>query len=401
MPELAILADDLSGASEAAAAFLLRTTRIAVHLYTPAHGTGVASSERVLAIDTDSRRSSPVDAAARVQAALASLSGVPVLKKVDSLLRGNLSSEVEALRGLLGAAPIVATALPVADRVVVDGVLRVGGVPLHQTRLWHAERNPAPRTVAEALAPLDTWAVPLATVRRGVDALAQSLAAAAAAGLVAVCDSESDSDLDAVYAASHRVSERPLLVGSAALAAAAARALEPDDQQPAAGMPVAEAVLVVAGSAAPSLPVQLPALESSADAVLRLDPHALLRDPDAARREVAARVRGARCAVVSLDGRSGVRPDLAPRLAAALAQAVASPAADGRALVLTGGETAREVLDLLGIDRLLPVAERWGAVISRAGGRLVVTRPGSFGGPTSLADLVTSLLTEPVPEEPT
>lgn len=402
MPELAIVADDLSGAAEAAAAVLLRTMRVSVGLYSAhrAQPFDDCSPHRVIAIDTDSRRRSPADAAARVRSALTACGGVPVLKKVDSLLRGNLAAEVETLQDLYGVVPVVATALPLADRVVVDGVLRVGGVPLHETGLWHAEDRPVPRTVFEALAPLETCSVPLATVREGGEVLAKALAAAAAAGRIAVCDSTSDADLDAVHAAAHQVCGRPVLVGSGALAAAAARAFAPDDGvAPAPAYSVAQAVLVVAGTAAPSLSVQLGALESAADVVLRLDPRELLRDPDGIRRDVAARVAGTRCAVVSLDAGAGVQPELAPRLAAALAEAVV-PAAGDRALVLTGGETARGVLDLLGIDRLAPVEERCGAVVSRAGERLVATRPGSFGGPTSLVDLVTSLFTEPTSEEP-
>jgi uncharacterized protein YgbK (DUF1537 family) len=360
------------------------------------------SAARVIAVDTDSRRQSPADAAASVRAAIAACGGVPILKKVDSLLRGNFAAEVGALQELYGVAPIVASALPSAGRVVVDGVLRVGGVPLHETGWWHAEDRPAPRSVSEALAPSGTYSVPLATVRQGGEVLAKALAEAGAAGLVAVCDAESDDDLDGVHAAARQVCERPVLVGSGGLAAAAARAFPADAESVAAPRSVAETVLVVVGSAAPSLSVQLTALEAASDVVLRLDPHALLRDPSGMRSDVAARVRGSRCAVVSLDGASGVRPDLAPQLAAALAQAVEpAAAADHRALVLTGGETARGVLDLLGIDRLTPVAERCGAVLSRAGDRLVATRPGSFGSPTSLADLVASLFTEPVPEEPT
>ena len=59
-------------------------------------------------------------------------------------------------------------------------------------------------------------------------------------------------------------------------------------------------------------------------------------------------------------------------------------------LVLTGGEAAGRVLDELGIVELLPIAEvHHGAVQSRApDGRCVVTRPGSFGGPDSLLEIL-------------
>ncbi|MFD0489385.1 nucleotide-binding domain containing protein [Saccharopolyspora spinosporotrichia] len=62
-------------------------------------------------------------------------------------------------------------------------------------------------------------------------------------------------------------------------------------------------------------------------------------------------------------------------------------------LVLTGGETARKVLDALGVRALRPVAQvHHGAVLSRtADGRSVVTRPGSFGDPDSLVRILRHL----------
>src|SRR5439155_10015228 len=135
--------------------------------------------------------------------------------------------------------------------------------------------------------PLDTYSVPLATVRQGGEVLAKALAEAGTAGLVAVCDAESDADLDGVHAAARQVSERPLLVGSGALAAAVARSFPADAELGTAPRSAAEAVLVVVGSAAPSLSVQLAALEAAADVVLRLDPNVLLRDPRGMRRDIA------------------------------------------------------------------------------------------------------------------
>lgn len=63
-------------------------------------------------------------------------------------------------------------------------------------------------------------------------------------------------------------------------------------------------------------------------------------------------------------------------------------------LVLTGGETARSVLDPLSIDSLSPQHEiEYGAVLSvEESGRYIVTWPGSFGGVRSLLS-ITDFLT--------
>jgi 4-hydroxythreonine-4-phosphate dehydrogenase len=74
---------------------------------------------------------------------------------------------------------------------------------------------------------------------------------------------------------------------------------------------------------------------------------------------------------------------------------VVAPVADAYdALFLSGGETARAVLDRLGVRALDVEGETEpGTVVStRAGGSRVVTRPGSFGAPDSLVRVATHLL---------
>ncbi|MFJ2198110.1 nucleotide-binding domain containing protein [Streptomyces violaceusniger] len=84
-------------------------------------------------------------------------------------------------------------------------------------------------------------------------------------------------------------------------------------------------------------------------------------------------------------------------LARAIGEAVAAHhgAVD---LVLTGGETARRVLDALAVTELDPVGQvHHGAVhLSTPDGRSVVTRPGSFGDPDSLRHIVQALRPHPM-----
>ena len=69
-------------------------------------------------------------------------------------------------------------------------------------------------------------------------------------------------------------------------------------------------------------------------------------------------------------------------------------------MVLTGGETARAVLDALGVRWLEPLAEiEHGAVLSRTDqNALIVTRPGSFGEADSLLKIVERLSSYPSSE---
>ncbi|MGP3945947.1 nucleotide-binding domain containing protein, partial [Streptomyces sp. 6N106] len=90
------------------------------------------------------------------------------------------------------------------------------------------------------------------------------------------------------------------------------------------------------------------------------------------------------------------RPVSARRLVLGLARAVQDAVAAHHGavdLVLTGGETARRVLDALAVTELDPVGQvHHGAVhLSTPDGRSVVTRPGSFGDPDSLRHIVQAL----------
>src|SRR5262245_26524103 len=90
-----ILADDLSGAAELAGiAFSHGYTAEVQRQFDP------ASDAEVIAVDTDSRSLPAVAAADRVRrTAQAIIAARPawIFKKVDSLLRGNVRVEVEAL----------------------------------------------------------------------------------------------------------------------------------------------------------------------------------------------------------------------------------------------------------------------------------------------------------------
>jgi 4-hydroxythreonine-4-phosphate dehydrogenase len=416
MLEQLVVADDLSGAAESAATFLLRTTRIAVLLAAEPVASGDSSSEspRVVVVDTDSRHLGAAAAgdavSRRVAQAIAGVDGVRVVKKVDSLLRGNLAAEVRALASLLGATPVVATALPSAGRTVVGGVPLVDGHPLASTTLWAAEDGQAPRTVAAALTGMDSVTVPLAVVRDGAR-LRAVLAASAEQGRVPVCDAETDADLDAVVAAANALPDT-LLVGSAALVAADARGFpadpassDPMQSRTASDHPLTTApgsrterdhlVVAVIGSAAPSVAAQVALLEQLGLPVLRLDPRELLESPTGARRRVEEGVAGAGL-VIALDQTVAVEPAQARRLSAALASATEPATSRATVLLATGGETARAVLGSLHVNRLTPVTGHEGVVRSLTPeGLVVLTRPGSHGPVTSLHDALAPFVPAP------
>ncbi|MFE0847266.1 four-carbon acid sugar kinase family protein [Streptomyces sp. NPDC058794] len=345
-------------------------------------------------------------------------------KKCDSLLRGPVGAEAAAFAE--GAELLViAPALPVAGRVVRGGAVLVDGAPLRDCAAWRAEERAAPRSVAEAMAPLPTANVPIEAVRQGPIALAGRFRRLAARGRHPVCDAETDTDLAVVAAAAALLGPDARLLGSGGLAAALGRRLGSSGltvgssgpttgppgptahtSEPTTGPPGPTAhspaptarhtvppagerpLLVVAGSAEPAVGGQVARLVAAGARHLPLAP-ALLAGPAPV---VLPELAPSTVTVLSVDGSDGVRPGAARRIVAGLARAVA--ALPGRPdLVLTGGETARRVLDAAGVTTLWPVGEiHHGAVHSRtADGRSVVTRPGSFGGPDSFLRVAAAL----------
>jgi 4-hydroxythreonine-4-phosphate dehydrogenase len=398
LTEQLILADDLSGASEAAASFLLRTTRIRVECSPQPPAAG----DRVVSVDLHSRHAPAATVASLVRAALASAGDAEhVLVKVDSLLRGTPEHLVRAVREALTPAgaqappAIVCPASPGMGRTVVDGTVQVLGRPLHESGLWHAEHRPPPRTAEEGLPGLDVATVPLSVVRGPHDQLVACLVGAADGGRVCFCDAESPADLDALVSAAEDL-PRAVLVGAGGLAAAAARARAGDDARaPEAFAGPAHRVLVVAGSAAPAVASEVAALvHAGADLVEPAVADLLAGTAPLPSLDATAPVTVVRPATGPVD------PTVSTRLVAALADVVGPAVPRNAALVLTGGETARAVLDRLGVRSLRPVHAHGGAVTAITDdGRVVVTRPGSFGHGVSLADIVSNLTHRPL-EEP-
>ncbi|SNS91743.1 four-carbon acid sugar kinase family protein [Rhodococcoides kyotonense] len=368
-PDLLILADDLSGAAECAAVFLRREVDLAIDIDT------LQSEADVRVVDLGTRIMSGADASARLAATLDGLPArVSVLKKIDSMLRGNIGPEVEALAAT--GPVVVAAALPVLNRVVVDGVLHIDDVPLHLSGRWGMELATPPKSVGDMFTGAAT-----VTLAAGVGE--SELRAALASGAIAVCDASTDADLDAVVAAASAV-PGVRLVGTSALAAAVARTF-PEASTDTSNREPAPA-LVVVGTAEAVAVEQVRRLERAGACHVQVDIDDLVNartNPDTVRSALADGV-----AVLTVSG--PVDPSRASSVAAALGDLVAA-VVRGRSvgLVLTGGETARRVIDALGVSTMEPIAEvHHGAVVSRTpDGSLIATRPGSFGDHDSLISM--------------
>ncbi|MFE7632056.1 four-carbon acid sugar kinase family protein [Kocuria sp. NPDC057446] len=392
--QILALADDLSGANEVAAilaglpdrsrAVDAQDARSARPRSTTVHlGFSVASAgaAEVTVVDTDNRRRTGAQAAEHLRRMLTSTPGVAeavglLFLKFDSLLRGNIGQQLQAAQEV---APVLfCPAVPGLGRTVREGVLRIDGCPLHQSGLWNAEAHPPASTVAAQLSPAPTRTLDVETVRGAH--LKAALSQAAEAGAVAVCDAESPADLERLAAVGLELGF--VLAGAAGLAAAAAARL-PAGSTPTAVTgthPDRRETLFILGTASAAARRQADRLEASGVPVHRLRPEQIDGFPLEHDGTVA----------VTVDG--PVDPSHSTTVTTALTGLAMRHHAD-RHLVLSGGETAQAVLAALHISELVPLIQAHpGAVVSAAaGGRLVTTRPGSYGAPTSLLDILTTM----------
>lgn len=137
MIKLVITADDFTGALDTAVQFSRNSTGTAVMFYNDLDFSGISGEVRVVVIDTESRHVSPAEAARRVREAVykAKASGVThFYKKTDSVLRGNVGSELLAIMEAAGSNDLMfVPAYPDMRRTTREGCQYLNGIPLNET----------------------------------------------------------------------------------------------------------------------------------------------------------------------------------------------------------------------------------------------------------------------------
>src|SRR5258706_2475008 len=132
MIRVGIIADDLTGAADTAVQFVRAGWETELQLR------GRSSAAQAIAVTTESRGWPARESAEAVSAAVTRLRDANVThlyKKIDSTLRGQLRAEVHAVVETWSprATAVVCPAFPAMGRTVVNGYLRVNGVPVAET----------------------------------------------------------------------------------------------------------------------------------------------------------------------------------------------------------------------------------------------------------------------------
>lgn len=373
------LADDLSGALDAAAGFFHAGRRVTVAW---GESAGRGGSDGVVGITTETRNASEELAARVVGDAMAQAraeGGRLLYKKIDSTLRGPIVAELRAVMSAWPEARVLfAPANPAAGRTVRNGVLLVRGTPVSETEF---ARDPV-------------WPARESALRKLLGGLPPER--------IVIPDIETEADLAGAVTRMEEMGGEWVGVGSGALARAVARkGPGTGDQGPETevGRRTAEerrrrgieagmmadvvsrrsAVLMLCGSAHPANRVQAEQLKADRGVPvceLRMDNAAV-----AAQEAVAVLRRGGGVSVV-VEPTRVESAALLRTIAGVAAQAIVG--ASVRRSFITGGETAFAVCTALGVKALefrreIEPGVCLAAAIVRGTEASIAIKPGGFG----------------------
>jgi uncharacterized protein YgbK (DUF1537 family) len=409
---LGVIADDLTGANDTGVQFARLGARTIVPLVW--HNLRFLGRRAdVLVLSTDSRALPRDVAAQRAKVAAQALrrGRVPAIyKKIDSTFRGNVGAELDAILEVYSAPLIiVAPSFPPAGRAVVNGTLRVGGIPVHRTAIGRDPLAPVRQSHLPTLLraqsrrqvrhlPLQTLRAPLSRLRRIIRAWGEDK------GTLVVADAVTAGDLARLARLILREGLQRVVVGSAGLAAALGPALSRKGRRRRRPAAARHPILVVVGSPNPTSLAQVAWAERHGLPAVHAEVREILAGPERFRSEqertvgkVRTELTAGRDVILTLSQRplppSGknraLRPSASGTLSEFLGLATRRLARAERlgALILCGGDIAVSTCRALGADGILLGGEvetgvPWGHVLGGEHPNLpVITKAGGFGGP--------------------
>jgi D-threonate/D-erythronate kinase len=415
--KIAIIADDLTGASDAGVQFARKGLKAFV-LFQPDNLLESTEGIEAVIVDTDSRGlslteayQSTAEAAQRVKEA-----GFRVVyKKLDSTLRGNPGPEIEAIMDVFSFnLAMIAPAFPRINRTTVDGRHLVNGIPIDQTEFGRDPKCPVAESELTLLfnrqCQRTAGLVDLPTIRSGKKGIFTKVEELRRKGVsLLIFDAETEDDLKRGAYAMSQYSDSVLWAGSAGLADFVAEALEINKQAAPFGLLGKEKdgpVMLVAGSASEITRKQVANFirEPGVEAVT-MHPLLIIEEKTRQAEKTRCTQQLQRTLAKGKDGaffvesspehiqaaqtagskkgwsKAEVSNMIADSLGAVASEAIKSCGL--KLVILTGGDTAKAVCSHLGATgiQLLDEVEP-GIPISRLTGTqdlLVVTKAGAFG----------------------
>lgn len=356
--KILIIADDLTGALDAASPFCEYGFRVKalVDSVKPFQMRDLNDAD-VISISTNSRQCSPDKAAELVDECLAKFdlnSFRFIVKKIDSTLRGNIFTEVRTVMDTFAIKKaFVAPAFPDQSRVIRDGQVFVDGIPLGKTEYANDAISPASKSNLNAIFQ--------------VEQDRQSS--------IRIFDAETNDDLDNVVSEYLHNVNKCLLVGSSGITRRLARALSKSGDMVSLDI-TCQSVLYVVGSRSQRSLDQVHAVKEDYPESIYLANNGLVDTLEKPRKNVSV--------IVATQDPKLIEPPsvVAARLARTVVKQISK--VDPDLIVLTGGDTALACLRKLNISILeicgefvpgLPILR----VNLKGKESLLVTKAGGFG----------------------
>ena len=421
-----LIADDLTGGADAGAQFAkrgLRTLLISVR-DNPRIDFSEYINREVLVVNTDSRGLRPEKAFSLVSSLIKGYNKelFPVVyKKIDSTLRGNIGYEIDAiLTEMNGSLCFMAPSYPEQNRILVGGIMIVGEKPLALTEVARNTASPVQESHVYKLLERQSrssvgW-IDLTHVATSCERLQKAVEGELRKGTqIIVFDAVSRQDLTNVAGVGFSLERRPLFVGSAGLAEEVAKEIAPSKigssqflQRP---IKPFKHILTVSGSVSSITHQQLrqveqrniPAFQLNKSLVTSDDPEAQKKRKELSKKianslsEKHAMIRTT-SEILSTDDSTGlpIHLKITKILASIALLAMEESKVDVHdlVLILTGGDTAQSVINILGAEgveiegELLEGIVKGHLIGGEWGGLTIITKAGGFGKEDALKKII-------------
>ncbi len=420
-----LIADDLTGGADAGAQFAKRgLSTLLISLKTDTQiGFSKYTQQDVLVVNTDSRGLSPERAYSLISNLLRDYQEVlfPIIyKKIDSTLRGNIGSEIDAiLEETNGSLCFMAPSYPEQNRTLVGGIMIVGEKPLALTEVARKTASPVQEShvykILQNQSRNNVGWIDLTHVASGSEGLRRAVEKEQKKGnRIIIFDAVSRQDLNNVADAAFFIERRPLFVGSAGLAEEVAKKLSPSSAGPFHVISPSKHILIVSGTASSVTHQQLRGIEKRKIPAFQLTHSIIVGDgteADKEKRELSEKVGNSLSQGIAIlktpsemlhSGESADLPihlRITKSLAGVVLLALEASNVEPRdlALILTGGETAQHVVNGLGTEGIEIEGELLEGIVKghlmggNWDGLSVITKAGAFGKEDAMERIVEML----------
>jgi D-threonate/D-erythronate kinase len=433
MRHIAIIADDLTGASDSGVQFARKGLETQVIFNLEHFSTDIREMDAVV-LDTDSRSVPKEVAFEKVTEAAVQVkqSGFKhVYKKMDSTLRGNLGTELDAVMDKIQVDfAVVAPAFPKIGRTTLHGVHFLNGVPIDQTEIARDPKCPVKESnliklfTSQSKRKVDL--IPLDILRSGhKQVLSQIKSLLQEQTEIIVFDAVTEEDMQQIAEMMAASDYRILWAGSAGLADYLPKALSfPFSSSKAPALPLThKPVLLVAGSISKvtrsqvstfNMNPQVTAVELNTIQIIASDKGSLQEIKRCRTELLTAISAGSDVSLYASSSPEQVKSskaagaergfdptEVSNRIANVLGEIASGimQEVELQGVILTGGDTAKAVCKHLGVSGIQLIKEiEPGIPLGKLVGNAplwVVTKAGAFGNENSLLHAKNVLKGEP------